>query len=202
MMQGRLIAIEGIDQSGKRTQAHLLSKTLRRKGFKVKILSFPIYSSSSGQQLKEFLTGRRHYPAQAVHMMYSLNRWENLEAINNALTIYDYVIADRYSPSNLAYGVSRGLEFEWLRDLDKGLPVPSLVIVLDVPVSRSFRRKRTGRDVHEKDRIFLERVRRSYKILAKKLGWRTVDGTGEPSAIQFQMSKLVETRFRQKSLNR
>ncbi len=134
--------------------------------------------------------------------MYSLNRWENLESIHNALSSSDYVIADRYSPSNLAYGMSRGLDFEWLKNLDKGLPAPALVIVLEVPVSKSFRRKKAGRDIHERDRIFLGKVRRSYKILAKKLGWRTVDGTGEPSAIQVQVSRLVEARFRQKSSDR
>ncbi|HXL50647.1 MAG TPA: hypothetical protein VN949_02410, partial [Candidatus Limnocylindrales bacterium] len=108
-MRGKIIALEGIDQSGKRTQTRLLAEELERKGARVGTISFPIYRSPSGRQIQRFLAGKQEYPATALHMLYSLNRWENQELITNLTEKSDFVIADRYYPSNLAYGVSRGL---------------------------------------------------------------------------------------------
>ena len=116
-------------------------------------------------------------------MLYSLNRWEKLETITGALRKTDFVICNRYSPSNLAYGVARGLSIDWLSGLDSGLPEPGVVFVLDVPVPRSFSRKTSRRDVNEKDRVFLEKVRRSYRLLARRFGWRLVDGTKSPEEV-------------------
>src|SRR2546428_3726986 len=118
----RLIALEGIDQAGKKTQTRLLSASLRREGFKVGILSFPIYSTSSGRLIRSFLAGRANTSPHALHMLYSLNRWENMETINNALKKNDFVICNRYTPSNLAYGEARGLRVQWLGDRHPGLP--------------------------------------------------------------------------------
>src|SRR5256886_14572043 len=160
-MRGKIIALEGTHQAGKRTQTRLPAEELERKGARVRNISFPIYRSPSGRQIQRFLAGKQKYPATALHMLYSLNRWENQELITNLTEKSDFVIADRYYPSNLAYGVSRGLGLEWLQGLDRGLPTASLVIVLDVPVLSSFGRKSSGRDVHEKDRRLLLKVRRT-----------------------------------------
>ena len=111
-------------------------------------------------------------------MLYSLNRWENRELINKLVHSSDYLIADRYTPSNLAYGLSRGLSLGWLQVLDKGLPTADLVVVLDVPIVSSFERKSKNRDVHERDREFLIKVRRTYKLLSRRLGWKILDASG------------------------
>src|SRR2546428_8944406 len=128
-------------------------------------------------------------------MLYSLNRWENQELITNLTEKSDFVIADRYYPSNLAYGVSMGLSLEWLQGLDRGLPTASLVIVLDVPVPESFARKSRGRDVHEKNRQLLAKVRRTYQTLAKKLGWKIVDATRPVEEVHEAVWGLVRKKF-------
>jgi len=128
-------------------------------------------------------------------MLYSLNRWENRERIVKLTETADFVIADRYSPSNLAYGVSRGLSLDWLQGLDRGLPQPRLVIVLDVPVPASFARKSTGRDVHERNKQLLSRVRRTYRTLAKKLDWKMVDATRPVEDVQAAIWSLVGEKF-------
>lgn len=125
-------------------------------------------------------------------MLYSLNRWESQKLINKLLAKSDFVIADRYTPSNLAYGVSRQLSLKWLQGLDHGLPNPNLVVVLDVPVKSSFSRKSKKRDVHEKDDKFLAKVRRNYRILARKLGWQTIDGARPVGEVHDEIWKLVE----------
>ena len=195
-MPGKIIAIEGIDQSGKRTQTRLLADELRRKGAKVSTISFPLYKSSSGKQIHRFLQGKQEYPATALHMLYSLNRWENQELITNLTEKSDFVIADRYYPSNLAYGVSRDLSLGWLQGLDRGLPTASLVIVLDVPVLSSFGRKSSGRDVHERDKKLLLRVGLTYRTLAKKLDWKMVDANRPVEEVHEAVWSIVRKKFR------
>jgi len=194
VLRARFISLEGIDQSGKKTQTQLLVRRLRRTGRKVATMSFPVYGTSSGKQIRGFLEGRRNYSFQAVHMLYSLNRWENLEQITEKLERSDFLVADRYSASNLAYGVARGLDLEWLVGLDKGLPLPDTVIVLDVPVPSSFNRKTLNRDVHESDRNLLLRVRRTYLTLAKRFRWKVVDGTGPVENVHGEIWKAVNAR--------
>jgi dTMP kinase len=195
-LPGKIIAIEGIDQSGKRTQTRLLAEELRTKGVKVSTISFPLYKSSSGKQIQRFLEGRQEYPPSALHMLYSLNRWENQELITNLTENSDFVIADRYYPSNLAYGVSRGLNLAWLQGLDRGLPTATLVIVLDVPVLSSFGRKPSGRDVHERDKQLLLRVGRTYRTLAKKLDWKMVDANRPVEEVREAVWGIVRRKFR------
>jgi dTMP kinase len=194
-LRGKIIALEGIDQSGKRTQTRLLADELKKKGAKVITISFPIYKSPSGRQIQRFLQGKQEYPATALHMLYSLNRWENQEQIVRLTQDSDFAIADRYYPSNLAYGVSRGLSLDWLEGLDRGLPTASLVIVLDVPVPASFARKSRGRDVHEKNRQLLVKVRRTYQTLAKKLGWKVVDATRPVEEVHEAVWSIVRKKF-------
>jgi dTMP kinase len=194
-LTGRIIALEGIDQSGKRTQTRLLTNHLNRIGFKTGTISFPIYRSPSGQQIRRFLDAKQDYPPEALHMLYSLNRWENLYKIQEILGKVSYLVADRYSPSNLAYGVSRGLPLDWLEGLDCGLPRSDLVIVLDVPVRFSFHRKSTKRDIHESNRRLLTRVRQTYKVLARKLNWRTVDGTRNVDEVESAIWNIVRRKF-------
>src|SRR5437660_4271878 len=195
-LPGKIIDIEGIDQSGKRTQTRLLAEELKREGAKVSTISYPIYKSPSGRQIQRFLQGKHNYPATALHMLYSLNRWENQELIVKLTETADFVIADRYYPSNFAYGVSRGLTVGWHQELARGLPTASLVIVLDVPVLSSFGRKSTGRDVHEKDKQLLLRVGRTYRTLAEKLDWKMVDANRPVEEVREAVWGIVRKKFR------
>jgi dTMP kinase len=194
-LPSRLIALEGIDQAGKKTQTRLLSASLRREGFKVGTLSFPIYSTSAGRLIRSFLAGRTDSSPHALHMLYSLNRWENIETINGALKKNDFVICNRYTASNLAYGEARGLSVQWLASLDVGLPEARAVFVLDVPIPKSFSRKTKRRDVNERDRAFLEKVRRNYRSLATIFGWHLVDGTKPPGDVHERILLGLRSAF-------
>lgn len=131
-------------------------------------------------------------------MLYSLNRWENQPFITKLTENADFVIADRYYPSNLAYGVARGLSLGWLQGLDKGLPSASLVIVLDMPVPASFARKSRDRDIHERNKLFLLRVRRTYQSLSRELDWKMVDATRPVEEVHEAVWSIVRKKFRLK----
>lgn len=142
------------------------------------------------------MEGKQDYPASALHMLYSLNRWENQELIIKHAENSDFVIADRYYPSNLAYGVARGLRLDWLEGLDRGLPPANLIIVLDVPVLASFDRKSSERDVHERDRHLLLKVRRTYRTLASRLDWKVIDATRPVAEVHDVVWSVVKRKFR------
>ena len=192
VLPARFIAIEGIDQAGKKTQTRLLLARLRKSGLKTASLSFPIYNTPAGRQIRAFLAGRREHAWEALHMLYSLNRWENKKRLLNMLNSVDVLVADRYTPSNLAYGTAHGLSLRWLAGLDEGLPKPDIVIVLDVPVPRSFERKKQHRDIHENNRVFLLSVKRAYRQLAGKYHWKIVKGSGPTEHVQESIWKMVQ----------
>lgn len=170
-----LIAFEGIDQSGKKTQARLLLEKLQELGHKVNMISFPDYSTPLGREIKAFLKGEKVYDPRIRQLLYAGNRWERKSRIVGWLKKGRIVIADRYIPSGLAYGMANGLDLDWMIELEKGLPEPDLVIVINVSLETAFSRK-AKRDFYEKDVKFLKKVRGSYLKLAKKFGWTVVDG--------------------------
>ncbi len=126
-------------------------------------------------------------------MLYSLNRWENKKRILKALNSVDVLVADRYTPSNLAYGTAHGLSLRWLAGLDEGLPEPDVVVVLDVPVPSSLDRKKGDRDVHESNSAFLLRVKKAYLRLAHHYYWKVVKGTGPTEQVHENIWNRVKT---------
>jgi len=188
---GKLMAIEGIDQAGKKTQTRLLAKEIRRRGFPVSIWEFPNYSTPLGRQLKAYLAGKSRLDVRAVHLLYAANRWEVAEDLEGEIQGGMNVIVNRYWPSNLAYGISHGLSSEWLSCLDRGLPKPRLVIVLDISPTTSLKRKMKGRDVHEGDLTYLRKVRSTYLSLARRYMWRVVDGEQNSRTIQSELREIV-----------
>jgi len=182
--RGRLIAIEGIDQAGKKTQALLLAAEIRKAGVVVSVWNFPDYSTSIGKQLGAYLQGKIRLDLHSVHLLYAANKWEVADDLRCRLERGEEVIVNRYSPSNLAYGVAHGLHRDWLVSLEEGLPKPNVVIVLDIPPRVSAGRKRTRRDVHEVDLAYLKNVRRQYLQLGSRYRWKIVDGRQDPATVR------------------
>jgi dTMP kinase len=188
---GKLIAIEGIDQSGKKTQTLMLAKKIRALGYHVSIWNFPYYGTALGRQLKIYLTGRKQFDLRAIHLLYAANKWEMASSIVREINLGRVVIVNRYKPSNLAYGIAHGLPLNWLEPLEKELPEADLVMILDVSPKASFERKEQLRDVYEENLFYLGRVRRVYLRLAKKYGWKVVDGERDPRAVNLELWRYV-----------
>jgi dTMP kinase len=194
--RGLLIAIEGIDQSGKRTQANLLARRLATKRYRASVWDFPDYRTSLGKQLRAYLAGKNRFDYHAVHLLYAANRWERAEELNREIGRGRNIIVNRYSPSNLAYGLAHGLPLDWLKSLENGLPKADMVFVLDVAPHTSFRRKTVKRDVHEGDHQYLKKVRSAYLWLAREYGWKVIDGEDDPETVHSEVWKLVTRSIR------
>jgi dTMP kinase len=180
---GQLIVVDGIDQSGKKTQTRLLVRRIQRQGIHCVSWDFPAYQTPVGRVLKAYLAVRERPYFHAVHLLYAANKWEVAKKVADQMEHGGVLVANRYTPSNLAYGVAHGLSLRWLRMLEVGLPIPTRIFILDVPVKTSFGRKKQSRDVHEEDSAYLQKVRRSYLRLARKYHWRVVNGNADPLSV-------------------
>jgi dTMP kinase len=194
-MKGLLIVIEGMDQSGKKTQTNLLASRLRKADCPVEMISFPDYTTPIGREIRKYLDGKRDFGPEIRQFLYVANRWERKKTLENWLGKGRVVIADRYTQSNLAYGLANGLDLQWMINLEQGLPKADVTIVLDIPVDTAFRRRKTMRDMYERDKAFLKRIRSSYHTLAKKFGWFLVNGEAPPETVAENIWKII-SRFK------
>ena len=174
-MRGLLIAFEGLDQSGKQTQAEHLRDRLVAAGRLVRLLSFPAYETPIGAEIRHALDGARQWGADVMQLLYIANRYEAKPQIEQALAGGVILICDRYVASSIAYGESQGLDASWLREVQRRLPQPDLTVLLDIAPAVSARRKAHGRDKYERDLALLGRVRDSYIRQATARGWVHLD---------------------------
>ena len=187
-----LIAFEGLDQSGKETQARLLVEHLRAGGRRVETLSFPDYATPIGREIGEALAGRREFPADVMQLLYIANRYEWKPRVVEWLSAGAIVVCDRYQASSIAYGESQDLDAGWLADAQRYLPQPALTFVLDIAPETAAARKRTGRDRYERDMQLLARVRASYQRQASQPGWTLVDGERPKDIIAAEIRAAVD----------
>ena len=185
-----IIVFEGGDQAGKKTQSALLEKKLKLAKIKTTLFSFPDYSTPIGKEINKYLHGKRKFPPQVIHCLLAANRWEKLDEIKKAQQKNSIVIMNRYRESNLVYGLVTGLKLDWLENLDYGLPKSDLVIVLDVPQTESFSRKRSNRDRFEKNKDFSNKISRTYRKMAVKKKWKIVDATKSKQEVHEDIMKI------------
>jgi len=191
MNSGRIIVIEGTDKVGKTTQSKMLMNSLKQSGKICSILDFPDYSTPIGSEIRAFLDHEREYPNELKHMLLSANRWEKKKEIEIARDNGAILIMNRYYQSNLVYGISNGLDLEWLLNLDRGIPREDLVIILK---AKPFIIKERGVEVHdlfEKDQELLYRVHKNYHELAELFKWKEINGERSREHVHKDVLKLV-----------
>ncbi len=192
-MRGRLIAIEGLDQSGKQTQAALLRDMLEARGLHVASYDFPDYGTPIGREIGAALKGEREFPPDALQLLYVANRCEHRPAIDAALSSGSWVICDRFLASSIAYGEAQGLDPAWLLEIQRVLPVPDVTVLLDLAPEVAAVRKLAERDRFEQDLPLLTRVRASYlRQAAAGAGWGVVDAARPKALVAADVAALVD----------
>ena len=195
-MSGHLIAFEGLDQSGKQTQAELLRDRLKQDGRKSRLVSFPDYGTSIGEEIARALQGEREYGPDVMQLLYIANRYERKPDLQRWLDGGLILVSDRYLASSIAYGEAFGLDPAWLTDMQKFLPVPALTILLDIAPDTAVRRKAVDRDRYERDLALQERVRESYRRQASsEANWVVIDGEQAKDVIAAQVFSVVSSRL-------
>ena len=194
MNSGLLLAFEGLDQSGKQTQAERLRDRLTSVGRSVRLLSFPDYGTVIGAEIGRALRGERDYTADVMQLLYVANRYEWKGKIAGEKDAGTVVVCDRYLASSIAYGEAQGLDVVWLAEIQKYLPQPDLTFLLDIPPEVSARRKTEDRDKYERDLSLLGRVRESYLRQAQS-GWVRLDATRAPEVIAADVWQAIAGRL-------
>jgi dTMP kinase len=197
-MRGLLIAFEGLDQSGKQTQAERLQATIEARGDTCRLLSFPAYETAIGEEIHRALHGRREYPPDVMQLLYVANRYEHKRQIEQWLSAGTTIVCDRYVASSIAYGEAHGLDPQWLADVQRFLPPADLTILLDIAPETAASRKAANRDKYERDLALLSRVRDSYRRQAEQPGWARLDGTRSRDAVAADVLTAFESRRAQR----
>ena len=194
-MPGHLIAFEGLDQSGKQTQAERLRDHLKQQGHKSRVVSFPDYATSIGEELARALQGERDYGPEVMQLLYIANRYERKPDLQRWLDGGLILVCDRYMASSVAYGEAADLDPAWLIDAQKFLPLPALTILLDIAPETAAGRKTVDRDRFERDLVMLARVRESYRRQASAGGWAVIDGEQTKDTVAAEVLNAVTRRL-------
>jgi len=196
---GKLIAIEGIDGSGKRTQMNLLRDALAagEGAHSVYATAFPQYDSWFGKMVGQFLNGDfgplDRVDPRFTSLLYAGDRFEAKPKLEAALGNGQIVLVDRYVGSNLAHQTARvapekRAEFRaWIEHLEYGiygLPRENLIVYLRVPpteaqklVARKSERSYTfsKQDIQEASLRHLEQAAEMYDLLLRNAPWVTIE---------------------------
>lgn len=193
---GKLIVIEGLDGSGKATQAKLLCEALVKSGVKARKVSFPNYASDSSALVKMYLSGQfgtdpKDVNAYAASAFFAVDRFASYKKDWKEDYENGVIIADRYTTSNGIHQCSKLDRTNWDEYLDwlfefeygrLGIPAPDMVIYIKVDPEVS-QKLMTGRyqgdeskkDIHESNLEYLKKSREAADYCSKKLGWKIVE---------------------------
>ena len=198
------ISFEGIDGSGKSTQATLFLDKLIQKGKQGILVREPGGTPISEAIRHVLLTkGNRQMVARTEALLMTASRSQlTKEVILPNLKQNRWVIADRYADSTLAYqGGGRELNLDWLQDLNKFATYdlePNVTFVIDILPKEALRRRGQTEDRIEEEGIaFQKRVRRTYLKLAQQYSDRiiVIDGHMDREIIQDNIWDEINRRY-------
>ncbi|MEG1869732.1 MAG: deoxynucleoside kinase [Oscillospiraceae bacterium] len=212
-MKGKLIVIEGLDGSGKATQAQFLYDRLKETKIPAIKISFPNYEDNSSALVKMYLAGKMGNINQvnvfAASTFYSVDRYATFNMYyKKQFDDGTNIVADRYTTSNIVHQGSKLPNEEqdeyinWLEDLEYDrmeLPRPDLVLYMDMEpeIARELIQKRykgnTARmDIHEADFEYMKQCRHTALLAAEKCGWHIVKCTDGSKALNaYEISEKI-----------
>ncbi|KAG7838197.1 hypothetical protein KL943_000273 [Ogataea angusta] len=174
MTRGVLIAIEGLDRTGKTTQTLRLLERLDKHGVDATLIKFPERTTPIGKIINSYLTDKAfELSDQSAHLLFSANRWELAEKIRNLLESGRTVALDRYVYSGVAYSSAKGLPFDWCLSPDIGLPKPDIVLFMKFEHEENVTREGFGEERYEVAE-FQQKVRTQFEKFQNEDNWKTI----------------------------
>ena len=202
-VRGKLIVLEGIDGSGTTTQLERAVAHLAARGHPAVATREPS-PGPVGRLLREALLGKLRMPdgapldGRTMALLFAADRVDHVQReIEPNLAAGTSVVSDRYLLSSLAYQAEEA-DRAWVAALARGIPVPDLTILLDVPVEVAARRRAAaGRPVERYDAdSYLAKVAGNYRQLAQgQAGVVVLDGTGSKDEVTAAVCGAITARF-------
>jgi len=211
------IVFDGLDSSGKHTQAELLVEYLKGKGKDVELINFPTYQDSPlGIFVAKYLKGefgsKEDIGPEIGSMIYAIDRYQSKEKLAKKLSEGKTIIADRYITANVfqaakVEGDERFEVWNWIKQMESRLPQPDVIIIPDVlpEVSQKHFDNRDvknqlmdkgEKDIHEQDVSYQGKVRQLYLELAEREDWIVVKSYNESG--QFRPKQEIHEEILEK----
>lgn len=182
MNRGLLIVLEGIDQCGKTTISKLLKNKLEELNLKTIIQTFPDKSTLIGNVINSYLQGNTKLSPQESHLLYSLNRHEKKNFMEDKLYNNYNIICDRYIFSGIAYSLANGLDYDFCLNTEQYLIKPDLTFYFDISISETNKRRKSLKtDIYETSN-FQSKVKEAYSKIKNK-DWIIINAEQTPEEI-------------------
>ncbi|UCG36532.1 MAG: dTMP kinase [Candidatus Bathyarchaeota archaeon] len=188
---GVFICIEGLDGSGKTTQARLLIHALRERGYD------PAYTTEPSDGIygeiirKRVLQGDLRIPAVIETVLFAVDRFDHIQStIRPLLDKGKIVVCDRYVYSSIAYQGAAKLDIQWIEKINRHAIEPHLVIYIDLPPEIVIKRIRRQKSVMETLRT-QEKVREVYLNLVGSSRVKIIDGNNSIECVAKAVNDLV-----------
>lgn len=190
--KGRFICIEGLDASGKTTQAHILVRALQSRGFKAEYTTEPS-RGEIGRFIRTYVLQRRkRLPTVVEALLFAVDRVNHVEArIKPALDEGKIIVSDRYVYSSLAYQGAAGLDLNWIEEVNRLTVTPDLAIYIDVPPEVVVKRIRRRRSSVMETLQTQQKVREVYLALVANRRLVLVDGNRPKKVVSREILALA-----------
>lgn len=194
--RGVLIAIEGLDGSGKTTHARILNENLRRYGYNCEYTKEPSLGKIGSFIQSMILYGNIMTEPTVEALLFAADRLDHVENfVEPRLRQGSIIISDRYVYSSLAYQGARGVDLKWLRNINEFAPKADISFYIDVPPEVALSRKRGTKSVFER-LDFQTRVRNIYLEFAKARELRLINGNNPLNRVQEELLSSVKDFLR------
>jgi dTMP kinase len=188
--KGIFICIEGLDGSGKTTQAKLLAKKLR-KSYNAVYTAEPSRGKIGTYIRERCLYGKKRLSSAVEALLFAADRIEHVEnEVLPALNAGKLVISDRYLYSSLAYQGAAGLSLEWIEKINEHALKPDLAIFIDVDPKTAMRRLKLKKSVMENMKT-QQKVRDVYLKFVAKGELVRLDGDRTKGEVAEALSNMV-----------
>lgn len=174
MKKGRFIAVYGVNNIGKSTHCRILCEKLKREGYEVVSLKFPIYHLvPTGVQLNKILRGQKAQalPEEDLQAIFAQNRKDFEPQLRKYLDEGKIVVAEDYTGTGVAWGMAKGLSVEFLEKLNVGLLKEDFSLLI---TGQRDTRVAEKQHIHEQNQDLLQSVSKICVQLSERYGWHVV----------------------------
>ncbi len=183
------IALYGINNIGKSTQAQMLGTRIAKSGLDIKVIKYPIYEIPSGQRINAYLRSGNpeNMTPKEAQMLYVENRADHEKDLLSLLE-KNIVLAEDYTGTGIAWGVGAGVDKNFLIDANEHLVREDLAILMD---GHRFLSGKEANHKHENDNPLINRVREVHMELAEQYGWKIVNANRTPYEVHYDIWQIV-----------
>ena len=192
--RGAFIVFEGLDRCGNTTQTTKLVELLKNQFGIVHEIAFPDRSTETGKLCDAYLRNKNNLNDHAIHLMFSANRWDKRQWIQNTLLAGEHIVCGRYAYSGVVYSAAKGLDRKWCKSPDIGLIEPDLVIYLKVDPTICSTRNEYGNERYEKEQ-FQQTVKEQFEQLFEEDQYKNIkviDGTKSIEEISQEIAEITK----------